>query len=155
MWDFEAFWRLLVNELKWFISHPSVLMSDWATLTKVFQRFHFHIECTNHKEPTVLYLIHKFLRPLNYQYDNFHEKPVAHNLLHANRIAYNFWPYKYLQLHKIAYTGTSKKIEYHKKVNIFCHSFQKVKPIYYIDSLHRVKYFKPLFLDILMIMAYR
>ncbi len=22
-----------------------------------------------------------------------------------------------------------------KKVNIFCHSFQKVKPIYYIDSL--------------------
>ncbi len=27
-------------------------------------------------------------------------------------------------------TGTSKKIEYHEKVNIFCHSFQKVKPIY-------------------------
>ncbi len=26
-----------------------------------------------------------------------------------------------------------------KKANIFCHSFQKVKPIYYIDSLHRVK----------------
>ncbi len=23
-----------------------------------------------------------------------------------------------------------------KKVNIFCHSFRKVKPIYYIDSLH-------------------
>ncbi len=23
-----------------------------------------------------------------------------------------------------------------KKVNIFCHSFLKVKPIYYIDSLH-------------------
>ncbi len=23
-----------------------------------------------------------------------------------------------------------------KKVNIFCYSFQKVKPIYYIDSLH-------------------
>ncbi len=42
-----------------------------------------------------------------------------------------------------------------KKVNIFCYSFQKVKPIYYIDSLHRVKYFKPLFLEILMIMAYR
>ncbi len=38
-----------------------------------------------------------------------------------------------------------------KKVNIFCHSFQKVKPIYYVDLLHRVKYFKPLFLDILMI----
>ncbi len=45
-----------------------------------------------------------------------------------------------------------------KKVNIFCHSFQKVKPIYYIYiyiySLHRVKYFKPLFLEML-IMAYR
>ncbi len=27
-----------------------------------------------------------------------------------------------------------------KKVNIFCHSFQKVKPIYYIDSLH-IKWF--------------
>ncbi len=38
-----------------------------------------------------------------------------------------------------------------KKVNIFDHSFQKVKPIYYIDSLHKVKYFKPLFLEILMI----
>ncbi len=30
----------------------------------------------------------------------------------------------------------SKKIEYHEKVNIFCHSFQKVEPIYYIYSLH-------------------
>ncbi len=35
-----------------------------------------------------------------------------------------------------------------KKVNIYCHSFQKVKHIYYIDSLHIVKYFKPLFLEI-------
>ncbi len=39
-----------------------------------------------------------------------------------------------------------------KKDNIFCHSFQKVKPIYYIDSLHRVKYIKPLFVEILMIL---
>ncbi len=29
-----------------------------------------------------------------------------------------------------------KKCNIIKKVNIFCHSFQKVKPIYYIDSLH-------------------
>ncbi len=43
-------------------------------------------------------------------------------------------------------TGTSKKKKIsRKKVNIFCHSFQKVKPKYYIDLLHRVKYFKPLF----------
>ncbi len=35
-----------------------------------------------------------------------------------------------------------------KKVNIFCHSFLKVKPIFYIDSVHRVKYLKPLFLEI-------
>ncbi len=42
-----------------------------------------------------------------------------------------------------------------KKVNMFCHSFQKVKHIYNIDSLHKVKYFKPLILEILMIMAYR
>ncbi len=47
------------------------------------------------------------------------------------------------------------KLNIMKKVNIFCHSFLKVKAIYYIDSLHRVKYFKPLFLEVLMIMAYR
>ncbi len=29
-----------------------------------------------------------------------------------------------------------KKWNVMKKANIFCHSFQKVKPIYYIDSLH-------------------
>ncbi len=34
------------------------------------------------------------------------------------------------------YTGTSKKERNMKKVNIFGHSFQKVKPIYYLDSLH-------------------
>ncbi len=33
-------------------------------------------------------------------------------------------------------TGTYKKKKITKKVNIFCHSFQKVKPIYYMDSLH-------------------
>ncbi len=40
-----------------------------------------------------------------------------------------------------------------KKVNIFVTNFRKWNS--YIDSLHRVKYFKPLFIDILMIMAYR
>ncbi len=35
------------------------------------------------------------------------------------------------------YTGTSKKkCNIIKNINIFCHSFQKVKPIHYIDSLH-------------------
>ncbi len=61
-------------------------------------------------------------------------------------------------MHNITSSQTQvhlKKIEYHEKGQYFCHSFQKVKPIYYIDSLHRVKYFKPLFLEILMIMAYR
>ncbi len=34
--------------------------------------------------PTVSYLVHKFLRPLNDQHDqNFAEMPVSHNLLHA------------------------------------------------------------------------
>ncbi len=51
--------------------------------------------------------------------------------------------------------GDIKKLEYHEKGLFFCHSFHNVKPIYYIDSLHRVKYFMPLFLEILMIMAYR
>ncbi len=54
----------------------------------------------------------------------------------------NFDTYRYI----------SKNLNIMKKVNIFCHSFQKVKPIYNIDSLHRVKYFKPLFLEILMIL---
>ncbi len=57
-----------------------------------------------------------------------------------------FWP-GIIQIHK--------KNEYPEKSQYFFHSFQKVRPIYYIDSLHRVKYFKPLFLEILMIMAYR
>ncbi len=47
-----------------------------------------------------------------------------------------------------------KKKNIMKKVT-FDHSFLKMKPIYYIDSLHKVKYFKPLFLVISMIMAYR
>ncbi len=51
------------------------------------------------------------------------------------------------------YSYISKKNYIVKKVNIFCVSFQKVKPIYYIDSLHRIKYFKPLFHEMLMIMA--
>ncbi len=55
---------------------------------------------------------------------------------------------------KHVYKNIKKKMNIVKKVTICCDSFQKVKPIYYIDS-HRVKYFKPLFLDILMIMAYR
>ncbi len=29
-----------------------------------------------------------------------------------------------------------KQFEYHENIPYFCHSFQKVKPIYYIDSLH-------------------
>ncbi len=53
------------------------------------------------------------------------------------------------------YRYISKKLNIMKKVNVFCHSFQNVKPIYYIDLLHRVKYFKFLFLEFLMIMAYR
>ncbi len=40
------------------------------------------------------------------------------------------------------YRYIKKKMNIMKNVNIFCHSFQKEKPIYYIDSLHRVIYFK-------------
>ncbi len=45
-----------------------------------------------------------------------------------------------------------KNVNIMKKVNNLS---QKVKPKYYIYSLHRVNYSKPLFHDILMIMAYR
>ncbi len=41
------------------------------------------------------------------------------------------------------------------KRSIFFVTFQKVKHILYRFITHRVKYFKPLFLEILMIMAYR
>ncbi len=61
---------------------------------------------------------------------------------------------KYIQIEN-SYRHIKKKNEYHEKGQFFGPSFQKVKPIYYIDSLHRVKYFKPLFLEILMIMAHR
>ncbi len=53
----------------------------------------------------------------------------------------------YLGYKTVAYTGTSKKNEnIMKKVNIFCHSFQKVKPILYRFITQS---------EILMIMAYR
>lgn len=42
-----------------------------------------------------------------------------------------------------------KRYEYRKNVYFFCHSVQKVK--YYIDSVHRVKYFKHLLVIIMMI----
>ncbi len=52
----------------------------------------------------------------------------------------------------IFYRNFNLKYYIQEKVQYFCHSFQKVKPIYYIDSLHNiVKYFKPLFIEILMI----
>ncbi len=63
--------------------------------------------------------------------------------------------YVYVYIRTDTQRYIKKKVNIMKKVNIFCHSFQKVKPIYYIDLLHRVKYFKPLFLEILIIMAYR
>ncbi len=34
------------------------------------------------------------------------------------------------------FNTSKKKLNIMKKVNIFCHAFQEVKPIYYIDSLH-------------------
>ncbi len=34
------------------------------------------------------------------------------------------------------FISTSQNIENHEKGQYFCHSFQKVKSIYYIDSLH-------------------
>ncbi len=64
----------------------------------------------------------------------------------------NFWTFAN---RKRVYRCISNNLNIMKKVNISCHSFQKVKPIYDIDSLHRVKYIKPLFLEILMIMASR
>ncbi len=36
----------------------------------------------------------------------------------------------------VVYRYISKNLNIVKKVNIFCHSFQKVKPMYYIDSFH-------------------
>ncbi len=43
-----------------------------------------------------------------------------------------------------------------KKVNIFLSLISESEThILYVFIIHRVKYFKPLFLEILMIMAYR
>ncbi len=47
-----------------------------------------------------------------------------------------------------------KKIEYHEKGQYFLSLISESEPhILYRFITHRVKYFKPLFLDILMIMA--
>ncbi len=42
------------------------------------------------------------------------------------------------EMHIYIYTQVHQKkiLNIMKKVTIFCHSFQKVKPIYYIDSLN-------------------
>ncbi len=53
-------------------------------------------------------------------------------------------------------TGTSKDIEYHEKGQYFLSLISEHEThILYRFITHRVKYFKPLFLAILMIMAYR
>ncbi len=61
--------------------------------------------------------------------------------------------YIYIYIHTYIQVHLKKYIISWKRA-IFCHSFQKLKPIYRFIT-HRVKYFKPLFLEILMIMAYR
>ncbi len=48
-----------------------------------------------------------------------------------------------------------KKLEYHEKGHYFLSLISKSETHIFINSLHRVKYFKPLFLEMLMIMAYR
>ncbi len=49
-----------------------------------------------------------------------------------------------------------KKIEYHEKGQYFLSFISESKThILYRFITHRVKYFKPLFLELLMIMAYR
>ncbi len=55
--------------------------------------------------------------------------------------------YIYTQVHL-------KEIEYHEKGQYFL-SLISESETHMLDSLHRVKYFKPLFLEMLMIMAYR
>ncbi len=49
--------------------------------------------------------------------------------------------YIYIYIYVCIYRYISKNLNIMKKFNIFCHSFQKVKPIYEI-----VKYFEPLFI---------
>ncbi len=46
-----------------------------------------------------------------------------------------------------------KKNEYHEKGQYFVSLISESETTYYIDSLHRVKYVKPLFLEIVMFMA--
>ncbi len=54
------------------------------------------------------------------------------------------------------YTGTSKKCEYHEKGQYFLSLISESEThILYRVITHIVKYFKLLFLEMLMIMAYR
>ncbi len=72
-----------------------------------------------------------------------------------NSKLYYIYIYIYIYIH--TYTQVhKKKFEYHEKGQFFLSLISESETIYYIDSLHiRGKYFKPLFLEILMIMAYR
>ena len=68
---------------------------------------------------------------------------------HQNSCQYMFVLCTAVTVHsRHMYRYVSKNWNIMKKLNVFGHWFQKLKPIYYIDSLHRVKYFKPLFLAI-------
>ncbi len=81
-------------------------------------------------------------------------------LLYVNsyRFLYRFSPEVWShELYKSDFnTGTSKKIEYHEKGQSFLSLISESEThILYRFITHRVKYYKPLFLDILMIMAYK
>ncbi len=61
---------------------------------------------------------------------------LYNNIIYST-IIYSFFLYLYLCLAN--YTNIqvhNSFLNIMKQVNIFCHSFQKVKPINYVDSLH-------------------
>ena len=65
------------------------------------------------------------------------------------RYSYQIYSPTYIQVHL-------KKFEYHEKVHYFLSVISESEgQTLYRFITHRVKYFKPLFLAILMIMAYR
>ncbi len=77
-------------------------------------------------------------------------------VLYFLSLRFNLYIYIEREIISSETTGTSQKIEYHEIDQYFLSLISESEThILYRFITHRVKYFKPLFLEILMIMAYR
>ncbi len=107
----------------------------------LFIAFHNDVEhsgCSS-KKIILVSLVQNLMQPIILRKAAFVATQVI-STLHIGMCAYMWAQVKYtikLRQRLSGYIQVHiKKIEYHEKVNIYCHSFHKVKLIYYVYSLH-------------------